>query len=215
MTTRPSRKGSHAVTIAQFPKLKVAAARKQAAMLAGKRAMGIDLIADRRKQRQAAIKAANVTTLGDLIASDDGPYAVARRDVDKIKRWKVGLATLRRTLSAHFNTDIHEIERFNVTNARTPPCPGEIIPERWARSSRNPGRHHLGTPGRDRRNPHRTIISGKPTACRSHLRKKLRDKVLRYRRHYDYERGVPTHSEVISLSVGATRTRTPVGLSAS
>jgi len=140
-------------------------------MLAGKRAMGIDLIADRRKQKQAAIKAVNVTTLGDLIASDDGPYAVARRDVDKIKRWKVGLATLRRTLPAHFNTDIHEIERFNVTNARTPPCPGEIIPERWARSSRNPGRHHLGTPGRDRRNPHRTITSGKPTACRGHLRK--------------------------------------------
>jgi hypothetical protein len=56
MTTRPGRKGSHAVTIAQFPKLKVAASRMQAAMLAGKRTMGIDLIADRRKQKQARSK---------------------------------------------------------------------------------------------------------------------------------------------------------------
>src|SRR5207248_9016995 len=32
--------------------------------------------------------------------------------------------------------------------------PGEIISERRATSSRNPGRHHVGIPGRLRRNPH-------------------------------------------------------------
>jgi len=31
---------------------------------------------------------------------------------------------------------------------------GEIKSEWWARSSRNPGRDHVGTGGRDRRNPH-------------------------------------------------------------
>jgi hypothetical protein len=38
--------------------------------------------------------------------------------------------------------------------ARTPPAPGDIKSERWARSSRNPGRDQIGTPGRDRRNQH-------------------------------------------------------------
>src|SRR5215471_15165731 len=27
------------------------------------------------------------------------------------------------------------------------PCPGRLIPERWAASNRNGGRHHPGTPG--------------------------------------------------------------------
>ncbi|WP_205124641.1 hypothetical protein, partial [Bradyrhizobium sp. MOS001] len=33
-------------------------------------------------------------------------------------------------------------------------APGDIKSEGWARSSRNPGRDQIGTPGRDHRNPH-------------------------------------------------------------
>ncbi|WP_205124605.1 hypothetical protein, partial [Bradyrhizobium sp. MOS001] len=32
-------------------------------------------------------------------------------------------------------------------------APGDIKSEGWARSSRNPGRDQIGTPGRDHRNP--------------------------------------------------------------
>jgi hypothetical protein len=37
--------------------------------------------------------------------------------------------------------------------------PGDIKSEGWARSSRNPGRDQIGTPGRDHRNPQPSIIS--------------------------------------------------------
>src|SRR4029077_1815368 len=38
-----------------------------------------------------------------------------------------------------------------------PRAPGDIKSEWWARSSRNPGRDQIGTPGRDRRNPQPTV----------------------------------------------------------
>jgi integrase len=120
LTTRPGRKGSHPVTIAQFPKLKVAAARRQAAMLAGERAKGIDLIADRRRSKAAAIKAANVTTLGDLIGpwpadgeEDNCRYAVERR-MEGTVRWKAELAYLRNNLWQHRHKDIRDVDLRDV-----------------------------------------------------------------------------------------------------
>jgi hypothetical protein len=126
--TRPGRKGSFKTFIGKFPALNVAAARRQAAILAGERARGVDLTEARRRQKQAAIRAAkaarDVMTLGDLIsepkdgAKDNCPYAVARRDRERIANWQHELSYLRRNLLAdHRDTDIRELTRRDVTVA--------------------------------------------------------------------------------------------------
>jgi integrase len=119
--TRPERKGSFKTFIGKFPTINVAAARKQAAMLAGERARGVDLTLAKREQKQAAKKAANVTTLGALIGplkdgeEDKCPYAAARRDRERIANWQHELGYLRRNLLAdHRNTNIKELPRRDV-----------------------------------------------------------------------------------------------------
>ena len=53
-------------------------------------------------------------------------------------------------------------------DSQTPRAPGDIKSEWWARSSRNPGRDQIGTPGRDHRNQHSTrwpysyVVDAKP-----------------------------------------------------
>jgi hypothetical protein len=126
LTTRPGRKGTHTVTIGPVGTFNVAAARKQAAILAGRRTNGADLIEDKRKQKQAAKKAANLTTLGALIGppkdgeEDNCPYAVARRDRERIANWRHELGYLRRNLLAdHRDVDIRDVSRRDVTVAMT------------------------------------------------------------------------------------------------
>jgi hypothetical protein len=120
--TRAGRKGSFKTFIGKFPTLGVAAARKQAAILAGQRAAGIDLLQDRREKKQTAIRAANVTTFGELIAKpadgeeDRCPYAVARK-AEQIVNWKVELSALRRNLWDYRDVDIRELPRRDIMGA--------------------------------------------------------------------------------------------------
>jgi DNA invertase Pin-like site-specific DNA recombinase len=54
--------------------------------------------------------------------------------------------------------DHHHLEHLiTIPGMRTP---GDIKSEWWARSSRNPGRDQIGTPGRDRRNQHVILRPG-------------------------------------------------------
>jgi len=51
------------------------------------------------------------------------------------------------------------LRRCQNQTARTPRAPGDIKSEWWARSSRNPGRDQIGTPGRDHRNQHASVAT--------------------------------------------------------
>jgi hypothetical protein len=125
--TRPGAKGTHKTFVGKFPAFKVAAARKRAKILAGDHAAGIDLIARKQERKQEAVKAAqeaaSVTTFGSLVAEriedgkDNCPYAVTRRDDEKIVKWKAELSAMRRNLSEHFSLDIRKIKRRHVMEA--------------------------------------------------------------------------------------------------
>lgn len=118
LSTRPGQKGSHKITIGPFPKIKTAAARKQAAILAGQRAAGADLTTQKRAAKQAAIKAAKATsaTVGALL-EEGGVYEQSLRARD-YKNVQTALSALRRNLlPAHKATDIRELSRQDVTEA--------------------------------------------------------------------------------------------------
>src|SRR5262245_17983803 len=79
LSTRPGQKGTFRVTIGSCRKFTPAAARRQAAILAGQRAQGADLVAARQQTKAAAKAAVRLAVrskraaLGALIA-EDGPY---------------------------------------------------------------------------------------------------------------------------------------------
>ena len=134
--TRPGRKGTFKTTIGPWPKIKVAAGRKEAAKLAGQRAGGTDLVVAKREQKEAAQEAAKAAakgkarTVGALISDasvtvkdDDGrerkvsPYeaALEARHYAKIQ---TALSALRRNLlPEHRSTDIRKLTRLDITIA--------------------------------------------------------------------------------------------------
>ncbi|WP_027581471.1 integrase family protein [Bradyrhizobium sp. Ai1a-2] len=116
--TRPGQKGTHRTTIGPFPRFKIQAARKQAAILAGQRAQGTDLIAYRREQKEVARRAAKskAVTVGTLLA-EDGTYELDLK-ARHYKNIQTALSALRRNLlPAHKATDIRQLTRQDITAA--------------------------------------------------------------------------------------------------
>jgi integrase len=116
--TRPGQKGTSRVTIGQYPRLNVAAARRQAAILAGQRAGGTDLITEKRATKAAARRAARAmrATLGTLIA-DGGPYE-ANLTARAVVNAATALSALRRNLlPGHRATNLHDLTRLDITSA--------------------------------------------------------------------------------------------------
>jgi integrase len=115
-TTRPGMKGTHYVTLKQG--LDLAQARAEAKRLIGEAARpGADLIAAVRERKQAAKAAADVATIGMLLA-EDGPYEadMKARGLDPVNTIAMSLSSLRRNLlPAHKNTDVRKLELLDIT----------------------------------------------------------------------------------------------------
>jgi hypothetical protein len=63
---------------------------------------------------------------------------------------------------SRLTTRLRRCQKPDGQNAR---APGDIKSEWWARSSRNPGRDQIGTPGRDHRNQHDATPLGGVLPC--------------------------------------------------
>jgi integrase len=117
-STRPGQKGSHKIAIGPFPKIRVEAARKQAAILAGDNNKGVDLVAAKRDQKQAARRAAmaKAATLGALVAKD-GPYETDLRGRTIVAAPSALSALRRNLLPEHRHTDLNALTRLDITSA--------------------------------------------------------------------------------------------------
>lgn len=111
------------ITLGRFPAIKVAAARRAAAALAGDQARGIDLFKQQSEAKQAAKAEANRATLGTLIA-EDGPYERSLK-ARQVVNWKTAMSALRRHLQpGHGSSDVRMLTRLHITTAMNGLTPG-------------------------------------------------------------------------------------------
>jgi integrase len=122
LTTRPGAKGTHKVLIGPYPKIRTAAARRQATIYAGERAHGVDVVAAHGAKKRAAIAAARAAAkaksaaLGVLL-EEDGPFDKYLKATGYVNRQSVLSSLRRHLLPAHKATDVRVIVRSDIIDA--------------------------------------------------------------------------------------------------